>query len=172
MSYYLRYQYGLGFNEEESLIFPFLFESTLNTPLSYSITFTAQKMKFFIKDFVSKCDQICSFLRIWSHLLKKSLMENFIVCAVFYLKLQILSSNQKLEVALAFQKHQSTGQQKAVKKILYKTNFDWCHLNAHHEMLFYHWKSSGQNKRLEFLSIDPAPNWANLFLYFSESKYI
>ena len=43
---------------------------------------TAQKMKFSIKDFFSKCDQICSFLRIWSHLLKKSLMENFIFCAV------------------------------------------------------------------------------------------
>ena len=39
-------------------------------------------MKFFTKDFFSKCDQILSFLRIWSHLLKKSLMENFIFCAV------------------------------------------------------------------------------------------
>ena len=37
---------------------------------------TAQKMKFSIKDFFSKCDQIRSFLWIWSHLLKKSLMEN------------------------------------------------------------------------------------------------
>ena len=37
---------------------------------------------FSIKDFLSKCAQICSFLRIWSHLLKKSLMENFIFCAV------------------------------------------------------------------------------------------
>ena len=35
-----------------------------------------------MKDFFSKCDQIRSFLRIWSHLLKKSLMENFIFCAV------------------------------------------------------------------------------------------
>ena len=43
---------------------------------------TAQKMKFSINDFFSKCDQIRSFLRIWSHLLKKSLMENFIFCAV------------------------------------------------------------------------------------------
>ena len=43
---------------------------------------TAQKMKFFIKGFFSKCDQICSFLRIWWHFLKKSLMENFIFCAV------------------------------------------------------------------------------------------
>ena len=41
---------------------------------------TAQKMKFFTKDFFSKCEQICSFLRIWLNLLKKSLMENFIFC--------------------------------------------------------------------------------------------
>ena len=39
-------------------------------------------MKFSIKDFFSKCDQIRNFLRIWSHLLKKSLMENFIFCTV------------------------------------------------------------------------------------------
>ena len=37
-----------------------------------------KKMKFSIKDFFSNCYQICSFQRIWSHLLKKSLMENFI----------------------------------------------------------------------------------------------
>ena len=35
-------------------------------------------MKFSIKDFFSKWDQIRSFLRIWSDLLKKSLMKNFI----------------------------------------------------------------------------------------------
>ena len=35
-------------------------------------------MKFSIKDFFSKCDQIRSFLRIWSHLLKKSVMENIV----------------------------------------------------------------------------------------------
>ena len=39
-------------------------------------------MKFFIKDFFSKCDRIRSFLRIWLHLLKKSVMENFIFCAM------------------------------------------------------------------------------------------
>ena len=43
---------------------------------------TAQKMKFSIKDFFRKCDQIRRKLRIWSHLLKKSSMENFIFCAV------------------------------------------------------------------------------------------
>ena len=45
-------------------------------------TYTKQEMKFSIKDFFSKCDQIRSFLRIWSHLLKKFLMVNFIFCAV------------------------------------------------------------------------------------------
>ena len=43
---------------------------------------TAQKMEFSIKDFLSKCDQIYKNLLTWSHLLKKSLMEDFNVCAV------------------------------------------------------------------------------------------
>ena len=43
---------------------------------------TTQKLKFSIKDFSSECDQIRSFLRIWSHLLEKPLMENFTFCAV------------------------------------------------------------------------------------------
>ena len=48
------------------------------------IIIIVQKMKFFIKDFFRK-------LRIWSHLLKKSLMQNFIfvqciLCRVLYCK--------------------------------------------------------------------------------------
>ena len=39
-------------------------------------------MKFAIKDFFSKCDQIRKKLRIWSPLLNKSLMENLIFWAV------------------------------------------------------------------------------------------
>ena len=54
---------------------------------------TAQKMKFSIKDFFSKCDQILRKLRICSYLLKKSLIENFIFCAV----------GIKLQVPLIFQ---------------------------------------------------------------------
>ena len=48
-------------------------------------------MKFSIKDFSSKCDQIRSFLQIWSHLLEKSLMGNFTFCAEqeFSLELKI-----------------------------------------------------------------------------------
>ena len=47
-----------------------------------SFAVIAQKMKFFMKDFFSKCDQIHRKLQIWSHLLKKYLMENFIFFAV------------------------------------------------------------------------------------------
>ena len=44
----------------------------------FQIINTAQETKFSIKDFFSKCDQIRRKLRIWLHLLNKSLMENFI----------------------------------------------------------------------------------------------
>ena len=40
-----------------------------------------KKMKFYIKDFFSKYEQIRRKLLIWSHLLKKPLMENFVFCA-------------------------------------------------------------------------------------------
>ena len=50
--------------------------------ISTARTFTAQKMKFSIKDFCSKCDQIRRKLRIWSHLLKNFLTKNWSFCAV------------------------------------------------------------------------------------------
>ena len=46
--------------------------------------YTAQKMKLSMKDFFSKFDQIRKKMRIWSHLLKKSLMENISFCAVLH----------------------------------------------------------------------------------------
>ena len=69
----------------------------LKTGKRSSETFTAQKMKFSIKDFFSRCDQIRGFLRIWSHLLKKSSIENILFCAVLYLccqKYSYLSSKR------------------------------------------------------------------------------
>ena len=42
-------------------------------------TDTAQKMKFSINDFFSKCAQK---LRVWSRLLNQSLIENFILCTL------------------------------------------------------------------------------------------
>ena len=51
--------------------------------LTMIVSYNLQKTEFSIKDFFSKCDQIRSFLRVWSHLLKESLMENFIfLCSV------------------------------------------------------------------------------------------
>ena len=43
----------------------------------FKTVITAQKMKFSIKDFFSKCNNIRSSLRIWPNSLKKSLTENF-----------------------------------------------------------------------------------------------
>ena len=56
---------------------------------------TAQKMKFSIKDFFGKCDQIRSFLQVCSHLLKKSLMwKSFFVLSLF---LEILQTKGVLK---------------------------------------------------------------------------
>ena len=55
---------------------------------------TAQKMEFSIVDFFSKCDQIRSFLRIWSYLLKKYLIENFdFLCSGLSSSFMTLSDN-------------------------------------------------------------------------------
>ena len=59
-----------------------VFNEMCHEYLPLYVAYTAQKMKFSIKDFISKCDQIRRKLRTWSHLLKKSLMENFIFCVV------------------------------------------------------------------------------------------
>ena len=58
---------------------------------SEALVYTAQKMMFSVKAFFGKFDQIHRFLRIWSHLLKKSLMENLIFCAVYALIIPIFS---------------------------------------------------------------------------------
>ena len=57
-----------------------------NFYLSFKVNYIIlvhKKMKFSIKDFFSKCDQIRRRLRIWSHLLKKSL---FVQCRAFLLE--------------------------------------------------------------------------------------
>ena len=41
------------------------------------------KNEVFHEDFFSKCDQIRKKMRIWSRLLKKSLMKNLFLCAVY-----------------------------------------------------------------------------------------
>ena len=50
-------------------------------------------MKFSINDFLSKYDQICWELQIWSHLLKNFLRKNFIFYAMQKEKAKIKHSN-------------------------------------------------------------------------------
>ena len=50
---------------------------------------TAQKMKLSIKGLCSKSDQIRRKLQTWSHLLRKSFMENFIFCAIWNFLLSV-----------------------------------------------------------------------------------
>ena len=69
------------------IVFPWIYglESLANGPTCFKKLenpgciqlHCTKKMKFSIKDFLSKCDQIRRKLRIWSHL-----MENFIFSAV------------------------------------------------------------------------------------------
>ena len=51
-------------------------------------------MNFSIQDFFSKCDQIRRKLWIWSHLLKKSLTENFILLK-FFVEYTIVKNSAK-----------------------------------------------------------------------------
>ena len=77
------------------------------------------------QDFFSKCDQIRSFLRIWSNLLKKSLMENFIFCAMFkpdniestkYIHKQIICSKTAVQTFFKnCRKVSETSQDKLIK---------------------------------------------------------
>ena len=68
------------------------------------ISVTAQKRKFSIEDFFSKRDQIRSFLQIWSHLLKKTLSENFIFCAVSHPHVPRVSPFSRSLLTRTFQK--------------------------------------------------------------------
>ena len=64
-----------------------------------------KKMKFSIKDFFSKWDQIRRKLRIWSHLLKKLLMETsfFVQCKnAFYLSYSLMFYNFLLLLKFQF----------------------------------------------------------------------
>ena len=83
------------YNKKSQMLFWTIHQKQLKNVASH----TAQKMKFSIKDFFSKCNQIRSFLRIWSHLLKKSFMENFVFRAVtmqfFSGKVQISARNTR-----------------------------------------------------------------------------
>ena len=79
-----------------------IFYSAMEVPECAIIVglYTTQKMKFSIKDFWSKCDQIRRKLRIWSHLLKKSLI--FIFCTVGTEIIWTCNSNLNLNFKLTW----------------------------------------------------------------------
>ena len=56
----------------------------VNKSLVFQKAYTTQKMKFSIKGFFNKCDQVRSFLWICSHLLQKYFMENFILWVMIH----------------------------------------------------------------------------------------
>ena len=87
-------------------------------------------MKFSFKDFFSKCDQIHKKLRIWSHLQNKSLMENFIFCAVWSKK---NSSVRKLWVVWLEIYQRDVFENENVKQNLWKMprkEFYYCQLHT------------------------------------------
>ena len=72
----LLYKYPLNTSIRTPVVYKYIsWKVSQNAQESTCTIDTAQKMSFsIIKDFLSKRDQIRSFLRIWSHLLTKSLM--------------------------------------------------------------------------------------------------
>ena len=73
-------------------------------------------MKFYIKDFFSKCDQIRR-----KHLLKKSLMENFIFCPITY-KVPILRG-RFLNTEFVLFKEDRGQQRGTLVKVLFHESF-------------------------------------------------
>ena len=74
------------------------FSCTTLFPALANAYITIQKTKFFSKVFLSKCEKIRSVLRTWSHLLGKSLMENFSFCAVYIVLQTTLMKRKKLHI--------------------------------------------------------------------------
>ena len=64
------------------------------------MTKTAQKMKFSVNDFFSKCEQVRRNLRICSHLLKNSITENLNLLRTVSSKVFFLSSKVKLALKM------------------------------------------------------------------------
>ena len=93
----------------------------------YRPTYQGVICRVSFQDFFSKCDQIRRFLRIWSHLLKKPSMENFIFCAVTSLKSDV--SKLKRRVVTVFL--ENLWSEKFIQKTSshFKYIWIWIHIN-------------------------------------------
>ena len=79
----IKQSYSASLTYQNSLLVTYATCTNTQHFIAFKICITAQKMKFSIKDFFSKCDQIGRKLRIWRRLLKKPVLENFIFYAVY-----------------------------------------------------------------------------------------
>ena len=114
--------------------------------------FHCTKMKFSIKDFFCKCDQICSFLRIWLHLLKKFLMENFIFCAVF----EVNKKTQALKV------------RKALTAKMWKEKEDSLWIQIQHSLMFFNFGTEIHHYVYYYITIKNP--WLCILLYYYKCK--
>ena len=79
-------------------------ENTCNAVI-FILKITAPKTKFSIKDFLSKCDQICKKLPIWSHLMKKPLREASFYMHQYMFKMYLKSTKRlQFNINIQFQK--------------------------------------------------------------------
>ena len=93
---------------------------TVKVLIDEMLSFTAQKLKISIKYFLRK------FPADWSHLLKKSFMENFIFCAVFckqsHVHLHIFLPKRKIRKTLmkTLRTCQMTKMRKSIQRVRLK----------------------------------------------------
>ena len=125
--------------------------------------------KFSTNDFFSKCDQICSFLRIWSYLLKKSLIANVIFCAVLientfiqYSKIESCIETGKTKYRIYSNEHPrrsfnfgfSNGGATS-EEVLFRgkrsLKISNRHQNTFNSFLWSNHKNSNHNRRIKFL---------------------
>ena len=125
-------------------------------------------MKFSIKDFFSKCDQIHRKLQIWSHLLKKSLMENFTFCVVCITAPFVLSRTSLQTVLNIFRDFIANSTQ----FFLLENKF-WTVLNFPWDSNTNCWHLSGNSFQTEFHIIrELVPNKVQCYHRFHSKQYL
>ena len=72
----------VSFREKFRVILIGIYYKNFKNEWDVSLVATHTKMKFFVQDLFITYDQIRRKFQVWSHLLKKPLMKNFISCAV------------------------------------------------------------------------------------------
>ena len=123
--------------------------------MSYG-SYIAQKMKLSIKDFFSKCDQIRRFLYRRSHLLTKSLIENFIfLCSVTFYRAKYslcFYNHHKQKHCTNKLDHTQNVTEKLLPDLFLKIQnwaYDWINNLKFYIVCFYFMRSLGLSKYIE-----------------------